>query len=124
MHASRHAAHTGEEWILFLERVFHADREFQRRLEPIQIAPMHARLVLFLNRRPDTGIPELAWALSVRSPLVMEAVQDLVGKRWITQEPAPGDRRATGFRLTEQGLQIVTLIHRQLRRLTVVRAPR
>lgn len=111
------AKHNGpkETCSTLLELVLQLHGDFRRSLAPILVTPLQAGVMLYLHRRADVRLMEAAAALRVKPPTLVEVVQDLVRKRWVTNRRSVEDRRAVCLRLSRRGevlaLQIEQRVH-------------
>ena len=95
--------HDSPEKPTLLELVLQLHGEFRRSLDPIRVTPLQAGVILYLQRHMDANMTDTAAALSVRLPTLSEVVNDLVGKRWVTNRRSAEDRRAVCLSLSRRG---------------------
>jgi DNA-binding MarR family transcriptional regulator len=100
--------------VTFLELVLQLHGEFRRSLEPIQVTPLQAGVMLYLRRHAESRLAEVAAALRVQPPTMGEVVQDLVRKRWVTKRRSLVDRRALRLQLSPRGKSIAGTIEHQV----------
>ena len=106
--------HDSPEKPTLLELVLQLHGEFRRRLDPIRVTPLQAGVILFLYRHVDANMTDTAAALSVRLPTLSEVVNDLVGKRWVTNRRSAEDRRAVCLSLSRRGEALAQKIEEQV----------
>ncbi len=75
-------------------------------LEPLGIAPHHARALRIVVQDGPMRLGELAEALRVAPRSVTDVVDALESSGWAVREPDPGDRRAIVVRATTAGEQL------------------
>ena len=86
-----------------LELVLQLHGEFRRSLEPIRVTPLQAGVLLFLCCHAEARVTDTAAAFRVRLPTMVEVLQDLVRKRWITKHRSVTDTRVVHLRLSRRG---------------------
>jgi len=111
----RGVEHNGREEPTLLELMLPLHGEFRRHLEPIRVALLQAGVILFLGRHADARVKDAATALRVRQPTMVEVVQDLVQKCWVTKRQSVQDRRAVSLRLSRRGLALAIQIVQRVR---------
>ena len=107
--------HDSPEKPTLLELVLQLHGEFRRRLDPIRVTPLQAGVILFLYRHVDANMTDTATALGVRVPTLSVVVNDLVGKRWVTNRRSAEDRRAVCLSLSRRGEALAQRIEGQVR---------
>ena len=108
--------HDSPEKPTLLELVLQLHGEFRRSLDPIRVTPLQAGVILFLRRHADANLTDTAAALGVRVPTLSEVVNDLVGKRWVTNRRSAEDRRAVCLSLSRRGEVLAQRIEEQVGR--------
>ena len=98
-----------------LESAIRLQGEFRRILEPIQVTPLQAAMILFLRRHEDGRVSDLAIAFSLKLPTVVQVVHDLEHNGWVTKRQSAQDRRAVCLRLSRQGQTLARKIEAQIR---------
>ncbi len=101
-----------------LESAIRLQGEFRRILEPIQVTPLQAAMILFLRRHEDGRVSDLAIAFSLKLPTVVQVVHDLEHNGWVTKRQSVQDRRAVFLRLSRQGQALAQKIEAQVERLS------
>ncbi|OQW66178.1 MAG: hypothetical protein BVN29_06795 [Nitrospira sp. ST-bin5] len=107
--------HIHSEDLTLLESVLRLQSEFRRSLEPLQVTPFQAGVILFLCRHEDARVKDLATAFCLRIPTVTEVVNILERKRWVSRRPSEKDGRAVCLRLSRQGQALARKIEAQIR---------
>jgi DNA-binding MarR family transcriptional regulator len=97
------ARHNSPEALTLLERVLQLNGEFRQILASIRVTPLQAGVILFLHRHADARMTDTATALRVRLPTLVEVVNDLVRKRWVTKRRSVTDTRVVHLRLSRRG---------------------
>ena len=95
--------HDSTEKPTLLELVLQLHGEFRRSLEPLRVTPLQAGVILYLGRHTNAKLTDAADSLGVRVPTLSEVVNDLVGKRWVTNRRSAEDRRAVCLSLSRRG---------------------
>ena len=98
-----------------LELVLQAHGEFRRSLEPLRVTPLQAGVILYLGRHANAKLTDAATAFSVRVPTLSVVVNDLVGKRWVTNRRSAEDRRALCLSLSRRGKALAVKIEERVR---------
>ena len=106
--------HDSPEKPTLLELVLQLHGEFRRRLDPIRVTPLQAGVILYLQRHMDANMTDTATALGVRVPTLSVVVNDLVGKRWVTNRRSAEDRRAVCLSLSRRGEALARKIEDQV----------
>jgi len=65
--------------------------------------PLQAGVILFLRRHEDGRVKDLATAFCLKLPTVVEVVNILERKQWVSRRPSEKDGRAVCLRLSRQG---------------------
>ena len=107
--------HNGQGESTLLESVLRVQGEFRRGLEPLQVTPLQAGVILFLRRHENARVKDLATAFCLKLPTVVEVVNNMVGKRWVTKRGSVEDRRAVRLRLSRQGQALARKIGARIR---------
>lgn len=107
--------HKGAEKVTRLELVLRLHGDFRRSLEPLQVTPLQAGMILFLRRHEDGRVKDLATAFCLKLPTVVEVVNILERKRWVSRRPSEKDGRAVCLRLSRQGQALARKIEAQIR---------
>ena len=107
--------HDSTETLTLLELVLQLHGEFRRRLDPIRVTPLQAGVILYLQRHMDANMTDTATALGVRVPTLSVVVNDLVGKRWVTNRRSAEDRRAVCLSLSRRGEILAQKIEERVR---------
>ena len=110
-----HVQRIYSEELTLLESVLRLQSEFRRSLEPLQVTPLQAGVILFLRRHEDGRVMDIATAFCLKMPTVVEVVNNMVGKRWVTKRGSVEDRRAVCLRLSRQGQALARKIEAQIR---------
>lgn len=76
---------------------------------------------MFLRRREDSQVKDVAAALSVQGPTMSDVVRDLVRKGWVTKQRSKLDKRAVNLRLSRQGEAIARSIEKQIQQVTFLK---
>ena len=105
----------GYENLTILELVLQLHGEFRRSLEPIQVTPLQAGVLLVLRRHAEARVTDTATALRLRPPTLSEVVNDLVRKRWVTKRRSVTDTRVVHLRLSRRGQVLAQKIEEQVR---------
>ena len=105
----------GAEKPTLLELVLRVQGEFRRSLEPLQVTPLQAGVILFLRRHEDGRVKDLATAFCLKLPTVVDVVNILERKRWVGRRPSEKDGRAVCLRLSRQGEALAREIEAQIR---------
>lgn len=100
----------GKPGTTLLEAMLHLHGEFRSALDSLSLTPLQAGVLLYLHRRPGSGVFEAAEALGVKSPTLTPVVQDLVRKRLISRQENQSDRRHRPLILTKQGQAVMPRI--------------
>ena len=98
-----------------MELVLQLHGDLRRSLEPVRVTPLQAGVLCYLHRHADARLGEAAAALRVQPPTLVEVVQDLVRKRWVTNRRSVKDRRAVCLRLSRQGEALARTIAQRVR---------
>jgi DNA-binding MarR family transcriptional regulator len=98
-----------------LEMVLRLHGDFRRRLGPLHVTVLQAGVILYLTRHTNAKLTDTAAALRIRPPTLTEVIQDLVGRRWLTNRRSPQDQRAVCLRLTRRGQVVARSITGQVR---------
>jgi DNA-binding MarR family transcriptional regulator len=106
----------GYENLTILELVLQLHGEFRRSLEPIQVTPLQAGVLLFLRRHAEARVTDTATALRLRPPTLSEVVKDLVRKRWVTKRRSVTDTRVVHLSLSRRGNALALQINQRVRR--------
>ena len=99
----RHVNRDGHGKLTLLELVLQVQGDFRRRLEPIEVTPLQAGVILYLQRNVDAKLKDTSDALGVKPPTLGVVINDLVRKRWVTKKRSIHDDRALCLRLSRQG---------------------
>ena len=110
-----HVQRIYSEELTLLESVLRLQSEFRRSLEPIQVTPLQAAMILFLRRHEDGRVSDLAIAFCLKLPTVVQVVHDLEHNGWVTKRQSVQDRRAVCLRLRRQGQALARKIEAQIR---------
>ena len=105
-----------------LELVLQLHGEFRRSLEPIRVTPLQAGVLLFLCCHAEARVTDTAAAFRVRLPTMVEVLQDLVRKRWITKHRSVTDTRVVHLRLSRQGHALALQIEQRVRQVNATLA--
>jgi len=89
-----------------LELVLRVQGDLRGAFAPVGVTPLQAGLLCYLCQHPDARLVDAAAALRVKAPTLMEVVQDLVRKRWMTNRRSTEDRRSVCLRLSPKGESI------------------
>lgn len=84
------------------------------------MTPLQAAILSYLKHHPKSRLAPIADALSVESLTVVEVVQDLVHKRWVSNRRSVEDGRALCLHLTLKGAALVRKIEQRTRRIEVM----
>lgn len=103
------------EEVTLLEFVLRLQGEFRRSLEPLQVTPLQAGVLLFLCRHEDGRATDLSTTLCLKLPTVVAVVNALVDKGWVTRSGSVTDRRAVCLRLSSKGQTLVRKIEAHIR---------
>lgn len=98
-----------------LELVLRLQGDFRRLLQPIRVTPLQAGVLSYIHRHTDVRVGAVADALRVQPPTIVDVVQDLVRKGWVTNRRLVADRRAVCLRLTRKGEGIVRGVTQRIR---------
>lgn len=107
--------HMAAEKLTLLELVLRLHGEFRRSLEPINVTPLQAGLILYLRRHVQGRVTDAAAALRVKPPTLVQVVHDLEHNGWVTKRQSVQDRRAVCLRLSRQGQALARKIEAQIR---------
>ena len=107
--------HNGHEELTLLESMLRLQGDFRRSLEPLHVTPLQAGVILFLRRHEDGRVKDLATAFCLKLPTVVEVVNILERKRWVSRRPSEKDGRAVCLRLSRQGQTLARKIEAQIR---------
>ena len=105
---------TRSEELTLLESVLRVQGEFRRSLEPLQVTPLQAGVILFLRRHEDGRVKDLVTAFCLKVPTVTEVVNILERKRWVSRRPSEEDGRAVCLRLSRQGEALARMIEARI----------
>jgi len=108
--------HNNREKLTLLELVLQVHGEFRKCLEPIHVTPLQAGVILYLGRHANAKLTDAADSLGVRVPTLSVVVNDLVGKRWVTNRRSAEDRRAVCLSLSRRGEALARKIEEQVGR--------
>ena len=95
----------GSQQPTLLEATLRLQGDFRRELEPIGVTPLQGGVIMFLRRRVDSQVKDVAAALSVQGPTMCDVVRDLVRKGWVTKTRCKVDKRAVNMRLSRRERQ-------------------
>lgn len=87
-------------------------REFVTRFNPLGVSPTHYSALMLIEKNPDCRQTELAAALGMRQPNLLERIDALVERGLVSRSPDPDDRRANVLRLTSEGSRFMTELHK------------
>lgn len=110
-----HVQRIYSEELTLLESVLRLQSEFRRSLEPLQVTPFQAGVILFLRRHKDGRVKDLATAFCLKVPTVTEVVNILERKRWVDRRPSEKDGRAVCLRLSRQGEALARKVEAQIK---------
>src|SRR5215208_2761059 len=102
----------------FLEHVLQLQGDSRTRLLPLNITPMQAGVLFYLQRCPSTGAMKMARDFNVQPPTMTPVVQGLVRKGYIVREESPHNRRALPLTLSPRGQSFVKQILAKTRGIT------
>ncbi|MBX3330602.1 MAG: MarR family transcriptional regulator [Nitrospira sp.] len=86
-----------------LEIVLRLQGLFRHRLHPLGLSPLQASTLLYLDRRPQCEVPEIASALCISNLAAVETVQLIQKNGWIHKPRVNSDRKVLKLQLTEKG---------------------
>jgi DNA-binding MarR family transcriptional regulator len=89
-----------------LELVLRVQGDLRRALNPIGVTPLQAGVRCYVREHPGVGLVVAAAAFRVESPTLVDVVQDLVRKGWITNRRSIEDRRVVCLRLSRRGKRL------------------
>jgi DNA-binding MarR family transcriptional regulator len=101
--------------VTLLESALRLQGEFRRSLEPIQVTPLQAAMILFLRRHEDGRVSDLAIVFCLKLPTVVQVVNVLERRRWVGRRTSEKDGRAVCLRLSRQGQTLARKIEAQIR---------
>ena len=93
----------GQDKPTLLEVVLRVQGDFRSRLASIDVTPLQAGVMLYLQRHVEAKLKDVASALGVQSPTMAGVIQDLVRDRWVTMQRALHDDRTLSLQLTKRG---------------------
>lgn len=77
---------------------------------------------MFVHRRTDSQVKDVAAALSVQVPTLSEVIKDLVRKGWIMKQRANHDGRAVLLRLSRTGQRLAKRIDKEVKEVEAITA--
>jgi DNA-binding MarR family transcriptional regulator len=89
-------------------------REYREELFTLGVTPAHARILLYLQRHPNSYILQCARAFGLTGRTVGYPVRMLQQKHLVTKRRAPHDDRYVMLTLTQRGQTLARMILRQL----------
>ena len=96
-------------------------REYREELFALGVTPAHARILLYLQRHPNSYILQCARAFGLTNRTVGYPVQVLQRRHWIRKRRAPQDDRYVLLTLTQRGQALARKIHKRLNERTLLR---
>lgn len=89
-----------------LETVIRFQGLFRHSLQPLELSPLQASIVLYLDRHPLCGVLKIALALCIPTVAAVETVQGLQRKGWMIKPRVNAKRNRVKLRLTVQGMAL------------------
>lgn len=86
-------------------------REFVTRFNALDVSPILYSALVLIEKNTRCRQTELAAALGVRQPNLVERIDSLVQRGLVSRSPDPEDRRANVLRLTPAGKRFMLRIH-------------
>ena len=97
-------------------------REYREELFALGVTPAHARILLYLERNPNSYILQCARAFGLTNRTVGYPVQVLQRRHWVRKRRAPQDDRYVLLTLTQRGHALARRIHKRLHERTLFKA--
>lgn len=89
-------------------------REYRDQLFVLGVTPAQARILLYLQRNPNSYIIQCARAFGLTNRTVGYPVRVLAQRRWVTKRRAPQDDRYVLLTLTSKGTALARAIRQHL----------
>jgi len=86
-------------------------REFAAHFAPLELSPVLYSALLLIEANPGCRQTDLAAALGVRQPNLVERIDSLVQRGLVSRSPDPDDRRANVLKLTPAGQRFMVRAH-------------
>lgn len=86
-------------------------REFVVRFNALDLSPVLYSALMLIEANPRCRQTDLAAALGVRQPNLVERIDSLVQRGLVSRSPDPEDRRANVLKLTPAGKRFMTRVH-------------
>lgn len=93
-----------------LEVVLRVQGDLRRALVPIGVTPLQAGVLCYLCQHADARLIDVAAALRVEPPTIVDVVKDLVRKGWVLNKRSIKDRRTLCLNLSRKGEPLVRKI--------------
>jgi DNA-binding MarR family transcriptional regulator len=93
-----------------LETVLRLHGFFHHRLQSLGVSPIQAGMLLYLDRRPQCQVIEIASALCIQNLSAVKTVQLIQRNGWIRKPQVNANRKIVKLQLTEKGTALAQKI--------------
>ncbi|UVT15093.1 MAG: MarR family transcriptional regulator [Nitrospira sp.] len=97
-----------------LETVLRLQGLFRHRLQALEVSPVEAGMLLYLDRHPQCKLVEIASALCIEHPSMVETIQLSQRKGWLHKTQTHKNRRTLLLRLTVKGRALARKIRQNI----------
>ena len=113
-YTSEMAPQTNASKLSTLETVLRLQGLFRHRLRALGVSPVEAGMLLYLDRHPQCKLLEIASALCIENPSMVETIQLSQRKGWLHKTQTHKNRRTLLLRLTVKGRALAQKIRQSI----------